>query len=206
MADPFSIITGTIGAVDVCYRFGRYLHELQAEAAHFEDEIAKLIRVIDALDSINRSLRTRYEDFTESYSAENPAPKEVAKLWRDINSNLEDCCIIVKDLEDLVKAVVGKQIQDGGPKWKRKLGDFRKQLRKQSKESQFERLSERIHTYHTALQLMLDLVILCADMNLLSVSYLTPRQKRDSPKSFCSYRVIRRIRGNHRQIFARDKK
>ena len=163
MADPFSIAVGTMGLTDICWRFGTYLKDIQAGAAQIEDEIASLTREIEALTSINETIHASYKDFQKSVASndeEDAVPAEVANLWRNIRSNLQDCRIIVEDLEQLVKNIVGKEPQDKPSKVERKFDGFRKQLRKQSKEGDLNKLQSRLNTYQNTLQLMLDLVIL----------------------------------------------
>lgn len=154
MADPFSIIVGTVGLIDVCLRFGAYLNNVQAGAAQIEDEIASLSREIEALTSVNETIQASYKEFQSSSSA------DASNLWRNIRSNLHDCRIIVEDLEQLVTVILGKETQDKGSRFSRKLDGFKKQLRKQSKEGDFNKLHSRLNTYQNTLQLMLDLVIL----------------------------------------------
>ena len=160
MADPFSIIIGTVGLIDVCLRFGAYLNNVQAGAAQIEDEIASLSREIEALTSVNETIQASYKEFQSSSSTDASTLTQKANLWRNIRSNLHDCRIIVEDLEQLVIVILGKETQDKGSRFSRKLDGFRKQLRKQSKEGDFNKLHSRLNTYQNTLQLMLDLVIL----------------------------------------------
>ena len=87
-------------------------------------------------------------------------PKHVANLWHNINSSLQDCHRLVEDLEQLVKAVIGKKKSDSGFRLASNLETFRKQLRKHSREVDFDKLYGRLNTFQNTLQLMLDLVVL----------------------------------------------
>ncbi len=160
--DPFSIIVGTVGLIDVCTRFGAYLRDIQAGAAQIEDEISALSRELKSLKSVNETIKASYEDFQVSYSHEAAFPKQAANLWHNINSSLQDCRLIVEDLEQLIKATIGKETSDRGSRLASKVQSFRKQLRKQSREGDFDKLHSRLNTFQNTLQLMLDLVILWA--------------------------------------------
>ena len=159
MVDPFSIIVGTTGLIDVCWRFGSYLHDVQAGAAKVEDEIETLSRDIEALRIINETIRDSYKQLPGYLSSEIEGSKHVERLWRNVSSNLESCRRIVEDLEVLIKEIVGKEPPKDDSRIMRKFGGFRKQLRKQSREGDFNKLQTRLNTYYNTIQLMLDLII-----------------------------------------------
>lgn len=48
MADPFSIIAGTVSVADICIRVVKYLRDVQVAAATIEDDIAALIQEVPA--------------------------------------------------------------------------------------------------------------------------------------------------------------
>ena len=159
MTDPFSILAGTAGLIDVCWRFGSYLHDVQAGAAKIEDEIGILARDIEALRVVNETVRASYKELPGYLNTEIESSKHVERLWRNVSSNLENCRPIVEELEALVKAIVGKEPRKDVSKIMRKLGGFRKQLRKQAREGDFTKLQNRLATYYNTIQLMLDLII-----------------------------------------------
>lgn len=159
MTDPFSIIVGTAGLIDVCWRFGSYLQDIQAGAAKIDDEIETLSRDIEALRVINETIRDSYKELPGYLSSEIERSKHVERLWRNVSSNLESCRLIVEDLEVLVEEIIGKEPPKNESKIMRKFGGFRKQLRKQSREGDFNKLQKRLNTYYSTIQLMLDLII-----------------------------------------------
>lgn len=158
--DPFSIIVGTVGLIDICTRFGAYLRDVHAGAAQIEDEISALSRELKSLKSVNETIKASYEEVQISYSHDAAVPQQAAKLWHNINSSLQDCRQLVEDLEQLVKYIIGKEKSDSGSRLVSKFESFRKQLRKQSRDGDFDKLYSRLNTFHNTLQLMLDLVIL----------------------------------------------
>ena len=159
MAEPFSIITATAGLIDVCWRFGSYLHDVQAGAAQIEDEIETLSRDIDALRVVNETVQASYQELPNYLASEVESSKHVERLWRSVNSNLESCRLIVEELEALVREIVGKEPPKDQSKILRKLGAFKMQLRNQSREIDFDKLKSRLNTYQNTIQLMLDLII-----------------------------------------------
>ena len=159
MAEPFSIITATVGLIDVCWRFGSYLHNVQAGAAQIEDEIETLSRDIEALRAVNETIRASYSDLPGYLNSEVKSSEHLDRLWRNVSSNLASCRLVVEELEALVMEIVGREPSKDQSKFMRKLGGFRKQLRKQSREGDFDKLQSRLANYHNTIQLMLDLII-----------------------------------------------
>ena len=158
--DPFSIIAGTVGLIDVCTRFGTYLRDFHTGAVHIEDEVSALSRELNALNSVNETIKACYRDFQDSHSHKTAVPKHAANLWHNLNSSLQDCRRLVEDLEQLVKAIIGRRTSDSGFRLTSNFETFRKRLRKQSREGDFDKLHGRLNTFQNTLQLMLDLVIL----------------------------------------------
>lgn len=173
MADPFSIIAGTAGLIDVCLRFGSYLRDIQAGAAKIDDEIVRLSRDIEALRVVNETVRASYNESPGQLDSETENSKHLERLWRNVCSNLENCRLVVEELEVLIKAIVGKEPPKDESKIMRKLGGFRKQLRMQYKEVDFNKLQSRLNTYHNTIQLMLDLIIWSVKSFRISMARLT---------------------------------
>ena len=159
MAEPFSIITATAGVIDVCWRFGSYLRDVQAGAARVEDDIETLSRDIEALRVVNETVRDSYKELSSHQGSGIESSKHIERLWQNVSSNLGNCQSVLEELEVLVKAVVGKEAPKDESKIMKKVGGFRKQLRKQSRESDFNKLQGRLTTYYNTIQLMLELII-----------------------------------------------
>ena len=158
MADPFSIVAGTVGVVDVCWRLGKLLRELQKGAAKIDDEIASLTREVEGLTKVTEIIRNSYrESQTSSHSDD---VEQVGNLWRNIGSNIADAHLIVEELEKLIKSIAGDEPTKGSSSFRGRVHDFRKQLKKQSKDGDFSKLRHRLHTYYDTLQLMIELITL----------------------------------------------
>lgn len=159
MADPFSIIAATFGLIDVCWRFGSYLRDVQAGAAKVEDEIEGLSRDIEALRIVNETIRASYRELPSYRNLNIENSKHVERLWRNVSSNLQNCRPIVEELEALVRGIIGKEPPKDESTIMRKLGGFKKQLRKQAREGDFNKLQTRLSTCYNTIQLTLDLII-----------------------------------------------
>ena len=151
MADPLSIIAGTVGLIDFCWRFGTYLKDVQAAAVKVEEEIGALQHEIQALITVNESLKDVCA--AELKALKNISATElghVENLWQNTASNLQDCRATVEKLAILVKEIIGKDSNKTG-----KFQDFRKQLRKQLRDPEYNQLRHKLTLNQGGLQLML---------------------------------------------------
>lgn len=151
MADPFSIIAGSAGLLDVCWRVFTYLKNVQAAAARVEEEITALLHEIEALILVNESIKDVFAaELKGSAGASVADPARLENLWRNTGRILEDCRATVEKLEELVKTIIGKEGSKVG-----RFDGFRKQARKQSKDEDFLQLRRQLTNYQGALQLLL---------------------------------------------------
>ena len=147
MADPFSIIVGTVGLADVCWRVVTYLKDVKGAAAKIEGHIADLLHELDALISVNESIKSIFPKNSKSAYD----PEHVQSLWRNTGKVLQDCRIAMEKMEDLVIEIVGKE----RPKGPGRFDIYKKQMRKQSKDVEFGQLRLQLGTYQNALQMLL---------------------------------------------------
>ena len=155
MADPFSIIVGTVSLIDCCWRFGNYIKDVQTGAAQIDDEIVALLREVEAVRIVNEKVKANYMRFSTLSVVVETGPNHLKDFWRDISSNVHECRLIVEQLEALVEGIVGKNRAEGDSRLLRKLDGFRKQLRKESKEAAFFRFKDRLAFFHRNMQLLL---------------------------------------------------
>ncbi|MCJ1462094.1 hypothetical protein MMC07_000694 [Pseudocyphellaria aurata] len=154
MADPFSVIAGTAGILDVCFRVIKYLKETRAGAERIEEEITGLLREIEALIAVNDSIKCAFE--TELKAHPGPYVADIEDLWKNIGSNLWSCRALVERLEVYMKEIIGKE----GPKVIGKRDGLRKQMRKQSKKEDFQQLRLQLASHQNALQISLSALTL----------------------------------------------
>ena len=152
MVDPFSIATGTAGLLDVCWRVISYLREVQTSASKVEEEIASLLREVEALYVVNKAIDAVWAAEQKAIPGVSLAnPDRVESLWCNVGTTLQDCRITVEKLEISVKEIIGKE----GAKVASKLDGIRKQLRKQSKDGELHHLRARLANYQSSLNVLL---------------------------------------------------
>jgi len=107
--DPFSILTGTAGLLDVSFRVIGYLKQVEEEAGTVEEEIAALSQEINALITVHDSIEALWRS---NHDAAPVSPLEegadVEDLWGKLASLLQECRDTVQKLEALLKEVIGK--------------------------------------------------------------------------------------------------
>lgn len=153
--DPFTLITGTVGLLDVCIRVVGYLNNIRASAGKVEQEIEALSLEINTLLAVYHSLRdfwtTKRKAIPSSRASEDDKIR-IDSLWDGVIANLNKCEVTVGQLEKLLKEIIGK---DGSAKVSGKIDGIRKQLRKQSKDSDFPQIRQRLSNFQGSLQLLL---------------------------------------------------
>lgn len=152
MAEPFSIAVGTIGLLDVCWRVGSYLKEIEASAGKVEEEIVLLSREITSLISVNELIQ-RLEEAVDGVAPGNSLNYEslARKLWAEVDANTEGCRASVQKLEELLKEIIGKY----GPKVANKWDGIKKQLRNQQKSGELVQIHHRLSKYQASLHTLL---------------------------------------------------
>ncbi len=152
MADPFSIVVGTVSLLDVCLRVGKYIYDIKVGADEVNDEIEALSRQVEAIISVIQSIKSIFEDdlarATETISKKQDG---IQSLWEEVGKNVQSCQATLVKLFALLKLIVGKESR----KVLSKLDGLRKFLRKQSKEAEFGMLRQQLRDYHQSLQTLL---------------------------------------------------
>lgn len=152
MADPLSIIVGTVGLLDVCWRVGSYLKDVAGSAGKVDEEIAALSREITSLISVNESIQKLKEAADEAVSGISVDYELLIKqLWNEVDTTTEGCRATLVKLEELLKEIIGKN----GPKVVNKLDGIRKQVRRQSKDGDLVQIHHRLSKYEASLQTVL---------------------------------------------------
>ncbi|CAD6590890.1 MAG: hypothetical protein ASARMPREDX12_004774 [Alectoria sarmentosa] len=164
MADPFSIIVGTVGLADVCIRLTKFLKEAKDGFQKIDEDLEGLSREIIALRTVSDLIKHSFE--VDLVGTTNPSDNQVVvDLWKVIRTNLEGCQDIVERLNALIITVLGTE----GHKHAR-FNNLRKYLKQQSKDDEFSALRRKLNAYHIALQTSLAAVNVIYTRNSQSTS------------------------------------
>lgn len=150
--DPFSILVGTAGLLDVSFRVIGYLKEVEESAGKVEDEITALSQEINTLITVDEAIDALWRANHDAVSGTPFMEKADAEdLWKKLASLLEECRETTQKLETLLKEVIGKK----GPHVTGKIDGIKKQLRRQSREKDYMDVRHRLSSYQAGLQMLL---------------------------------------------------
>lgn len=153
MADPLSIIAGTVGLLDVCWRVGSYLNDLKGATGRIEADIDALQREVTSLIDVNESIK-KLKDITDEADPSSPITHSpgVEDLWQKVDSNTRGCKDVVLRLEEKVKDIMGKS-QTAKPTGK--IDGLKKTMKWQSKDPDLAKIHISLSKYQLSLQTLL---------------------------------------------------
>lgn len=152
MADPFSIIAGTAGLLDVCWKVGSYLVALKASAAKIERDLFSLSLEVSALVTVSESLQSLWKVSSEKPIDEHsPHAVRIYQLWEDVSLALRGCGDVMARLVLLVEDVIGKD----GIAVHGKRDGLKKAFRKQCKDDDIREIRMQIASHQNSLQIAL---------------------------------------------------
>lgn len=165
--DPLSIIAGTAGLLEICVRLTKYLNDVKEGSERVDEDIEVLYQQVAAISTVVQSIRNVFKPDLEH--ASNGHRDNIQDLWAEVASNISSCQMTLEKLFLLISQIVGKETSKQS-----KLEGFRRYLRKQSTEDEYNRIRQQLSGYHHALQTLL------TSINIV----LTKRVQSTSDRSF----------------------
>ena len=157
--DPFSIIVGVAGLLDITVRVVKNVKDVQEAAGLVEGELISILGEIQALDSINRSIKDLHEAEIESLPTGSLGlPHRDQELWQTTAGNLRECEGSFRKLQSVLEIIAGRH-GDKLAGWRESI---RKQLRMRSKDGELNRIRLQISVNRQSLHIsltMLDLLV-----------------------------------------------
>ncbi|KAF2757313.1 hypothetical protein EJ05DRAFT_528924 [Pseudovirgaria hyperparasitica] len=135
MADPFSIIAGAGGLIDISNDF----ITLQAE--------------VETLGDVSKSIRSVFDRQRALCSPDHENP-QLRDLWSRAGETLVCCTTTLVELEQYAATIVGQD----GPTVKHSLDALKKTVRKRSKDPDLRQCRERLHRYQLLLSLAFHMI------------------------------------------------
>jgi hypothetical protein len=159
MADPFSIIAGTIGLADVCSRAVQNLYHLRQDLGTIEGDLEALSQDVEGLRDICNTVRVTFaaaddDAITPEFSQVSQATE---KVWRDLDRALQNCHVVVSRLDGIIEKIRGPPAGSSAPA---KIVAVRQALRKRLRDSDLRNCRVQLATYQNALQLVLTIITL----------------------------------------------
>ncbi|PVH78576.1 hypothetical protein DL98DRAFT_634269 [Cadophora sp. DSE1049] len=153
MADPFSVLAGSAGLLDVLFRVFNYIRATVDSAGRIEEELEGLSHDIQALTSINEAIRETYQQEGTRLPGTSLADAgRVDNLWKNVGTLLKDCQAVVEKLDGLMSEVIGKGVSS---KVTGKIDGLRKTLRRDKKDHEIKDTRIKLVSYQNSLQILL---------------------------------------------------
>lgn len=151
MADPFSIIAGTTGIIDVCVRVTNYLRDVNAATDRIEQDLLNFLDEFAGLEAVNKSIRDTWIDHHKKINPKAPDEHLHQTLWKNLDHALRDCNDSVARFGTQLMEIIGKD----GHLVTSKLDGVKKVLRKQSKEKVIVEVRQQVTSHRDNLQVLL---------------------------------------------------
>lgn len=151
--DPFSVVVGVGSLIEMSLQLGKFLKNVYEAAASFEGEVGSLLREIQDLSSVNKSIENLHRaEIGES--SERQLPRQDLDIWQNTVKTLQECSETIKRLQRLLEDITGK----GGAKVTGWRDGFKKQLRKQSKDGELKDIRIKLSVHRDSLNVSLTLL------------------------------------------------
>ena len=153
MADPLSVLASTASLVDICIRLVNYLRDVEKAVSTINEDIASLIREIEALNVISKSLQDAFKNkiSDDSDGEEDVKDEQNEESWKHVRRTLENCQVVAEKLEAIVKEMYGKS----GPSVSGLRDSIGKAHRKRSRDGDVRQCRDQLATYQNVLQILL---------------------------------------------------
>jgi paraquat-inducible protein B len=151
--DPFSLAVGVGSLVEMSLQVGKYLKDIYEAATLFEDEISSLLREIQDLRSVNKSIETLYRTETDDSNLRQ-LPSQDFEVWQNTVKTLQECSETLKRLQKVLETITGS----GGAKVTGKRDGIKKQLKKQSKDGELAQIRVKLSIQRDSLNVSLTLL------------------------------------------------
>ena len=197
MADPFSIVAGTAGVLDICWRVGTYLAKVKAAAGKIERDLVALSFEVNSLIAVNESIRTLWQvNGEQTLEVLSPDSKRIEELWQDVKLSVFGCREVMVTLALLVEEVIGQ----GGIAVQGKRDGIKKVLRRQSRDDEIQEIRKNLNSHQNGLNLALsalnlynNLPVRYADWRLTSSVATFGARKAPTIETSISYHVKSKI-------------
>ena len=154
--DPFSIIVGVGSLIDLSIKLGKSLKAVHEAVACFEEDIGFLLREIDNLGSVNKSIEHLYRTEASNLSRRlgSETPSQELEVWQNTVKTLQSCSETAQKLQSVLDVITGKN----GTKVTGLRDSIKKQLRKQAKDGELDQIRIKLSTHRESLNISLTLL------------------------------------------------
>lgn len=146
MADPFSIIAGTVGVVDVAVRVVRFIDKTKKGADSVDGDLQNLVAEIQSLKHTSEVIHNAFEKDMEEGKTTQDSP--AAGTWLAASNALTDCNSALTGMD---RALIRMMGESGSSKFDR----VKRHFRRLAQDPEFGHLRQRLDKGHHRLQTLL---------------------------------------------------
>lgn len=146
MADPFSILTGTIGLVEVAVKVVKFIDETKKGVDSVDGDLRDLATEIKDLELTSNVIHNAFKKDMQDGNITQDDP--AAESWSAVSSTLMDCKIVLARMAAALVRVMG---ESGSSRRDR----FKRHFRRLAQDEEMSDLRQRLDKGHQRLQLLL---------------------------------------------------
>lgn len=146
MADPFSILTGTVGLVEAAAKVVKFINDTKKGVDSVDEDLRDLATEIKDLERTSHVIHHAFEKDMNNGNTMQDDP--AAESWSAVSSTLMDCKIVLARMAAALERVMG---ESGSSKRDR----FKRHFRKLAQDEEMSDLRPRLDKGHQRLQLLL---------------------------------------------------
>lgn len=143
MADPFSIIAGTVGVVDVAVKVVKFINKTKKGADTVDGDLQELVAEIESLRNTSAVVRDAFEKDLKDGNTKRDGP--TARTWSAVSTALIDCNAALTDMDVTLARMKG---DDGSSTFDR----LKRHRRKLAQDEEFMQLYRKLDKGHHRLQ------------------------------------------------------
>lgn len=153
--DPSPLTASTLGVIDVCLRFTRYLRNVKKTTATIDEDLETLWDVTDTVANTTTILTKLHEARLARKEQDNTFERdELSTAWQHVAQILPKCEATIQRLQGLTEEVQSVQRSRDGLV----LEGFVQQLKQASREDEYLSLRRDLSNYGTILQMLLSAI------------------------------------------------
>lgn len=146
MADPFSIVAGAVGVVDVAVRLVRYIDKTKKGADSVDGDLQNLLAEIQSLKGTSEVIHHVFEKDMEEGNTTQDSP--TAGTWSAASKALEDCNAALTGMHRALVRMIG---DDGSSR----IDRVKRHRRRLAQDEEFGHLRQMLDSGHHRLQTLL---------------------------------------------------
>ena len=104
--DPFLIVAGTLGLLDICVRFAQFMNDVKEGSERIDEDIEVLYQEVATIAIVVRSIQNVFKDDLSGADLSNSGALQ--DLCEEVDNNIKSCQAALDKLFILISHIIGK--------------------------------------------------------------------------------------------------